>query len=359
MGRAIACNTISCWPMTTEIKTWEIVDGRLVPLESRLAHHGRTEALDLESWLESDPSIIRPGLRIIGRQVLTQSGPLDLLAIDRTGTIIIVELKRDRLPREALAQAIDYAADVATWSLEKLGEVCASYTGQPLEDVLPEAFPDIDLETLPINVAQRIVLVGFSVEPALERMIEWLSEAYGVGINAVVLKYVRTSDGAEMLSRSAVISEQVEETRARERKFTIPMSDEPGSYHEEDLRPRLIEYLSRSLVTIGWIRDLLLPACLEKPKVTRDELKAELVARTESADPKRVGLALSSLSTQLGRKENDFLRQVLGYNYPNYPWMKDDFFIRPEYRELVTQVLKETRGDQAQPTADSPEPVAG
>ncbi len=336
--------------MTTEIKSWEIVDGRLVPVESRLVDYGRREALDLESWLESDPSIIRPGLRIIGRQVPTRSGPLDLLAIDRTGSVIVIELKRDRLPREALAQAIDYAADVATWSLEKLGEVCASYSSQALEDVLGEAFPDIDLESLTINGTQRIVLVGFALESSLERMIEWLSEAYGVAINAVVLKYIRTANGAEILTRSAVISEEEEEARTRERKFTIPMSDEPGSYPGDELRPLLVEYLSRNLVTIGWIRDLLLPACLENAKVTRDQLK-ELVARTESADAKKVGLALGSLSSQLGRKENDFVRQVLGYSYPNHPWEKDDFFVRPEYRELVAEVLKEVRGDGTQPSA--------
>lgn len=335
--------------MTTEIKSWEIVEGRLVPVESRLADFGRREALDLESWLESDPSIIRPGLRIIGRQVPTRSGPLDLLAIDRSGSVVVIELKRDRLPRDALAQAIDYAADIATWSLDKLGEVCASYSGEALEDVLGQAFPDIDLESLTINGAQRIVMVGFALESALERMIEWLSEAYGVAINAVVLKYVRTANGAEVLTRSAVISEEEEDARTP-RKFTIPMSDEPGSYPEEVLRPRLVEYLSRNLVTVGWIRDLLLPACLENPKVTRDQLK-ELVAQAESADAKKVGLALGSLSSQLGRKENDFLRQVLGYSYPNHPWEKDDFFIRPEYRDLVAQVLNEVRRDRAEPTA--------
>ena len=335
--------------MTTEIKNWEIVDGRLVPVDSRLADYGRREAFDLESWLESDPSIIRPGLKIIGRQVLTRSGLLDLLAIDRTGSVVVIELKRDRLPREALAQAIDYAADIATWSLDKLGEVCASYCGETLEDVLSNTFPDIDLEGLTINGAQRIALVGFALDPALERMIEWLSEAYGVAINAVVLKYIRTASGAEILTRSAVISEEEEEARTAGRKFKIPMSDEPGTYAEDQLRRLLVEYLSRNLVTIGWIRDLLLPECLQRPTVTRDQLK-DLVAQTESAEARKVGLALSSLSSQLGRKENDFLRQVLGYGYPDHPWEKDDFFIRPEHRELVAQVLDEVRADRSGPT---------
>jgi ribosomal protein S24E len=326
--------------MATEIKSWEIVDGRLEPVESRLADHGRE--LDLESWLETDPSIIRPGLKIIGRQVMTRSGPLDLLAIDRTGSVIVIELKRDKLPRDVIAQAMDYAADIATWSLEKLGEVCASYSGEALEDVLGGAFSDIDLESLTINGTQRIVLVGFALEPALERVIEWLSEAYGVGINAVVLKYVRARNGAELLVRSAVISEEEEVTRTGTRTFKIPMSDEPGTYPEDELHPLLVEYLSRELPTIGWIRDVLLPECLKQSTVTRDELKTQLVAKTQT-DARKIGLALTSLSNQLGRKENDFLRQVLGYGYPNHYWEKDDFFVRSEHRNLVVQVIEAVR----------------
>jgi hypothetical protein len=80
--------------------------------------------------------------------------------------------------------------------------------------------------------------------------------------------------------------------------------------------------------------------------VTRDQLK-DLVAQTEYAEARKVGLALGSLSVQLGRKENDFLRQVLGYGYPDHPWEKDDFFIRPEHRELVAQVLDEVRADRS------------
>lgn len=116
--------------MATEIQAWEIVEGQLRPLENSLAHEGRTETLDLEKWLASDPSIIRPGLKVIGRQVPTQSGPLDLLAIDGFGNLVVIELKRDQIARVALAQAIDYASDVASWGIDKIGEVCAKYTGK-------------------------------------------------------------------------------------------------------------------------------------------------------------------------------------------------------------------------------------
>jgi hypothetical protein len=38
-------------------------------------------------------------------------------------------------------------------------------------------------------------------------------------------------------------------------------------------------------------------------------------------------------------KKNDFLRQVVAYEYPLHHWEKDNFAIRPEYRDLVKEVL--------------------
>ena len=332
--------------MATEIKAWEIVQGQLKPLETSLIKEGRTEAQDLEEWIVSDPSIIRPGLEIIGRQVATQSGPLDLLAVDRSGNLVVIELKRDQLPRDALAQAIDYASDVASWSIDKIGEACARYTGQSLEDVLSEAFPDIDLESLAVNETQRIILVGFALESSLERMIEWLSDGYGVSINAVSLKYLRTSAGNEVLTRTSIISEQVEESRAKKQKFTIPMSDEPGEYEDDELREMLLRHLSQDLVTAQRIRDVLLPAALERDRITRDKLKQEFVAQDALDDPSKVGYVLSLISSQIGMQKNDFLRQVIGYDYPNYPWEKDNYFIRPKYQHLVREVLVSVNGNR-------------
>ena len=42
-------------------------------------------------------------------------------------------------------------------------------------------------------------------------------------------------------------------------------------------------------------------------------------------------------------EKNDFLRQVIGYDHPNYRWEKDNYFVRDQYRDLVAEVLKETQ----------------
>jgi hypothetical protein len=153
--------------MGTEIKSWQIIDGKLVAIDSALKNEGRTEPYDLEPWLASNPEIIGSDIMIIGRQVMTKSGPIDLLGIDRSGNTVTIEIKRAELPRESLAQAVDYASDVAEWTVERLSEVCSNYTKKTLQEAFNEAFPDADLEGLNLNNTQRIVLVGFSIEASL------------------------------------------------------------------------------------------------------------------------------------------------------------------------------------------------
>lgn len=328
--------------MGTEIKTWQIADGQLVCIDTNLSKEGRTEPYDLEPWIASNPEIIGSDIVLIGKQVLTRSGPIDLLAVDRSGNTVVIEIKRDELPRESLAQAIDYASNVAGWTAQRLGEVCTGFAGKTLEEVFNDAFPDVDLESVNLNSAQRIVLVGFAIESSLERMIEWLSGNYAVNINAVVLSYLKTQSGEELLSKTSVISEEVEMERQRkQRKFEIPMSDDPGTHDPQLLKQLLREYLSRDQVTNRRIRDILLPAALSRSVVTRAELKKAFVDFDPRYDESKVGYYLTLVSSQLGMKKNDFLRQVVAYEYPRHPWEKDNFSIRDEYKDLVREVLDE------------------
>lgn len=330
--------------MGTEIRAWQIVEGQLTAIHTLLRNEGRTEPYDLEPWLASNPEIIANDVMIIGRQVRTKSGPIDLLGIDSSGNTVIIEIKREGLPRECLAQAIDYASDVAEWTVERLGEVCVDYNEKTFEEAFLEAFPEVDLETVNLNSTQRIVLVGFSIEASLERMIEWLSGSYAVNINAVVLSYVKTRGAEELLMRTTIISEETEQERSRkQKKFEIPMSDEPGTYESTELKKLLIDYLRRDPVTNRRIRDIVLPALLKSQVLTRDQLKKAFVSMDSKVDETKVGYYLTLVSSQLGMQKNDFLRQVVAYEYPRYSYEKDNFSIRGEYKNLVNEVLSEAR----------------
>jgi hypothetical protein len=330
--------------MATEIKTWQIVDGKLTNISTSLIKAGRKEKEDLELWIKTNPEILGNDIAIIGEQVKTRSGFLDFLGIDRLGNIVVVELKRDKLPREALAQAIDYASDLSSYDPERLNDICEGFTGQPLGSFLSEKFPNTNIEELAINQTQRLLLVGFSIEESLQRMIEWLSEKFSVPINAIVLHFAKTHSGDELLSRTVIISEEAEIEIVKRRKFVLEMSDQPGDYDASTLKSHLKKYFSNNLWSSKRLRNTFIPALLNKKIMTREQMKKEFVKMNEADNESQAGYFLALISTQIGFNYNDFLRQVISYEYPNNPWEKDNFSIKEDYRQLVEDLLKELKG---------------
>jgi hypothetical protein len=181
-------------------------------------------------------------------------------------------------------------------------------------------------------------------------MIEWLSESYSVNVNAVVLNYAKTRSGDELLARTSIISEETEQERSRkQKKFEIPMSDTPGEYDPVRLKDLLQDYLRRDKVTSQRMRDILFPVLLKTRVLTRAQLKRAFVEFDPTYDESKVGNYLSLVSLQLGMKKNDFLRQVVAYEYPRHKWEKDNFSIPDRYRELVRDVLAELTPPAASP----------
>lgn len=81
----------------------------------------------LEEWIERDPSLLEPGLTIVGRQMRLDAGLLDLLALDPQGRWIVIEIKRDTLRRDTIAQGLDYAACIATMPATELSAKVNAY----------------------------------------------------------------------------------------------------------------------------------------------------------------------------------------------------------------------------------------
>jgi len=67
----------------------------------------------------------------IGREVSTESGPIDNLFISHRGYLVLVETKLWRNPeakREVVAQAIDYGSSLSKWNYERLNKAARDYT---------------------------------------------------------------------------------------------------------------------------------------------------------------------------------------------------------------------------------------
>ncbi len=161
----------------------------------------------IENWVEKDISIISNDLLVIGRQIETDfSGIIDILCIDEIGDLVIIELKRDKTPRETVAQILDYATWVAELSNEKITDLAQRYLTE--DNSLDEAFNRKFGHELPdlLNAEHRMLIVAGEIDSSSERIIKYLSEYYGVGINGVTFRFFREDEsGSEFLSRVSLV----------------------------------------------------------------------------------------------------------------------------------------------------------
>jgi hypothetical protein len=161
----------------------------------------------LEDLVASDLSVVSPNLMLLGRQVPTAFGKyLDLLTMDDEGNLTIVELKRDRTPREVVAQTLDYASWIQTLSFDEVSVIFSDKNGgKQLEEGFHETFG----ASLPEEINQRheLLIVASELDPSTERIIGYLRKTHGVPINAVFFHHFRDGD-REYLARSWLIDPQ-------------------------------------------------------------------------------------------------------------------------------------------------------
>ena len=165
-----------------EIEVWT-VDGSQV---SRLAKSNRVESESLlEDVLVENPGLLIEGLRLVGRQTPTEGGPLDLLGVDGDGRLVVFELKRGTLNREAVAQIIDYTSDLDRMTMDELSEHISQNSGmhgiEEIEDFREWYAQDIgDMESLK---PMRLFLIGLGTDDRTERMVRFLADNSGMDIS--------------------------------------------------------------------------------------------------------------------------------------------------------------------------------
>lgn len=175
-----------------EIRLWSLdKDASGNPVAIAIDTMTRTETENqLEELLISSPDILMPGLRLVGRQTPTEGGPLDLLGIDEDGRLVVFELKRGTLSREAVAQIIDYASYLSIMIPESLAQHISERSGtggiekiEDFESWYQEAFPN---SARGYSVPPRMVLVGLGADDRTQRMTEYLAQS---GVNISLLTF--------------------------------------------------------------------------------------------------------------------------------------------------------------------------
>lgn len=165
---------------------------------------------DLEYLLESNPdAILDEELMIIGRQVTTNLNTyVDLLGLDRTGNSAVIELKRDRTPRDTIAQALEYASYIEQLDYTQLERIYQNYTENKEESLADQHRTFFDLEegdAVNFNKEQHIIVVGSNISREIRQQASYLNRK-GIPTTCVEFSYFQTASGETLLSTDVAIS---------------------------------------------------------------------------------------------------------------------------------------------------------
>ena len=147
------------------VSTWKREEREL---EKCLIHSSDGGATVLHESIFGEP------LLVVKNQVYTRTGKrADILAIDRLGNGVIVELKRDKGTLGVETQALQYLADFSPYKGEAFIRRFERLSPNLEDNILSFLGGNATIEQL--NKNPRIILLARSFDPAIYSLGEWLS----------------------------------------------------------------------------------------------------------------------------------------------------------------------------------------
>jgi hypothetical protein len=198
------------------VPLYEMTDGGLEERPAAgFAELGIWERRDLQSRLRDDISVLDDDLLVIAEEFGEWEDArrrIDLLAIDRAGRLVVIELKRTESGGHMDLQALRYAAMISSMGFAEVVTTYAAHcaTRRPGEDVdargeLIEFLDEADGDGEPaIATDVRIVLVSADFGRELTTAVLWLNGFEGMDIRCVrIVPY--PMDGKVLLDITQVI----------------------------------------------------------------------------------------------------------------------------------------------------------
>jgi hypothetical protein len=154
---------------------------------------------------------------VIGQQTRTYNNkPLDLLAIEPDGSLVLIELKRDKTPRDVVAQAIDYASWVENLIPQQIAEIYRDFSkGGNLADDFKEKFKR-ELDDNELNINHKIIIVAAELDTSTERIVAYLSDKK-IPINVLFFQVFSLGD-EQIISRTWLLDPIETQTASAEKK---------------------------------------------------------------------------------------------------------------------------------------------
>lgn len=188
---------------------WKITNDKAQAIEETTFREVSILEAQIEGWVASNPELLGEPLLVFGRQVPVQGlgDTIDLLALDKDGSLVVIEIKRTDLRVPVDVQGLRYASYVCGWTLDDLEEVAAGYFDDDEDRSLEIRFQEFAEgegveEDTTLNEQQRVIIVGQTVRDRLGSVALWLRQQ-GVDIKLVEIHPFR--DGGELYLEPVII----------------------------------------------------------------------------------------------------------------------------------------------------------
>jgi len=310
------------------------------------------ERFDIQEWIAVTPEILGEKLMIISKELILPSGRrLDLLAVDKEGKLVIIELKRDYSGSDLEWQAIKYASYCSSFSSDEIYKYFAEYLGTDSDDAQVKIEDFINNELEDLNQSQRIILVAKEFHSEVASAVLWLRESE-IDIECIRLTPYFDQKGGLFINPEIIIPLpeakdyiQKKESKQKERKHDGKgsFSLEKSNLEPDELKAQIVESLNRPSDLTPRFRAFLELIIQEDRIYSRDEVKQGLYEAGFGTDIGQSGRYLSNISQFLTKKSNPHLRQAIEFETGGaHGEIKDNYRIIYEYRELIKQALEET-----------------
>ena len=233
-------------------------DGSLDDIEEKdLSDLGVLERQDLQEWTIEQPRILGEDLLIVTSEYANFQDTrdrLDILALDPTGKLVVVELKRDRADRTTDLQAIKYASYCATLTADDIQKDYREFwndrddldlspedVGRTFADFLQGANAETAITTegwaeFELDQKPRILLAAGSFGTEITAPVMWLIEEYGMDVTCTKIEAYK-HQGRILLNTQQVIPV------AEAEEYMTKRREKQEKQQQPDRRPAAINVL--------------------------------------------------------------------------------------------------------------------
>ena len=142
---------------------------------------------------------------------------IDLLAIDKEGNLVVIEVKRDNSGISVDFQALKYVSYMSRRTLKEIIEIYSKYIDDnslqldPIQEIME--FLNVDDESLlndMINNTQRIIIIGKEFDKRVLSVCAWLYEN-GINVKCISIKPYKYNEEIFIDTNQIIPPEKIEE----------------------------------------------------------------------------------------------------------------------------------------------------